>query len=189
MGGLCRPAGAKGKSGKGDVTILRTARLVLRPARMSDVADLHGVFGDPAAMQYWSTLPHATVQETEDRVAAMIAAPSAESADFVIEMGGRVVGKAGFWRLPEIGYILHRDVWGQGVATEALTALLDHAFAERALDTAIADVDPRNAGSIRLLEKLGFRETHRARNTYFIGEVWTDSVYFAMQQNDWRQRR
>ena len=171
------------------MTILKTPRLLLRPARLSDVADLHAVLSNPAAMTYWSTLPHQTLQETEDWVAKMIAAPADDSADFVIEMAGRVVGKAGFWRFPEIGYILHPDVWGQGIAAEALTVLLDHAFAERGLDKAIADVDPRNTGSIRLLEKLGFRETHRAANTYFIGEVWMDSVYFALQRGDWRQRR
>mgnify|MGYP003347797219 CR=1 FL=1 len=50
------------------------------------------------------------------------------------------------------------------------------------------DVDPRNKASIRLLERLGFAETHRAARTWLVGEEWCDSVYFALTREDWDQR-
>lgn len=55
---------------------------------------------------------------------AMIAAAPEESDDYVVEHQGRVIGKAGCWRLPEVGYILHPDYWGQGLAREALAAVI-----------------------------------------------------------------
>jgi len=165
------------------VTILRTERLLLRRARPDDVESLHAIMSDRRAMRYWSTTPHATLDETRDWVANMVAAPAAESDDFVIELDGRLIGKAGCWRLPEIGYILHPDHWGKGYAREAMTAAIAHLFAARGLEKITADVDPRNAPSIGLLRRLGFTETHRAKGTWQVGNELCDSVYFALGRN------
>ena len=54
--------------------------------------------------------------------------------------------------------ILRRDQWGRGLAHEALTALLGHAFSMGGISTGWkADIDPRNARSIRSVERLGFK--------------------------------
>lgn len=171
--------------------MIRTERLLLRPARPDDVDAMHEVLGNPLAMRHWSTLPHAERADTERWVQAMIEAHDrGDSADdCVVEVGGRVVGKAGFWRDPELGYILHPDVWGRGYAREALTALLDRAFSMRRLPRAVADVDPENTASIRLLERLGFHETGRAERTFCIGGVWHDSVFFGLDAATWWARR
>lgn len=159
---------------------LVTERLRLRRARPGDLDDLHAVFSHPAAMRYWSRPPHVEVQQTRDFLENMIGAPADESDDFVVEYQGRAIGKAGCWRLPKVGYILHPDHWGQGLATEALGAVLGHVFANWPVEAIKADVDPRNEGSLRLLAKLGFVETHRAARTWLVGEEWCDSVYLAL---------
>lgn len=164
------------------MTTLTTARLVLRRARPDDLSAMHAVFSDPRATAYWSTLPYETLAQTAAHVDSMT---SPDGDEFIVELEGRVIGKAGSWKLPEIGYILHPDVWGRGIATEALTAVIDHLFASHAVPALIADVDPRNAASVRVLEKLGFAETHRASNTYCIGGVWSDSVYLSLAREDW----
>jgi RimJ/RimL family protein N-acetyltransferase len=162
------------------VTILRTERLLLRPARLDDVDAFHIILGDPRAMRYWSTPPHATLDETREWVAAMVERSLEPCRDFVIEMEGRLIGKAGCFKLPDIGYILHPDVWGRGYAHEAMAAVIAHIFATNDLERITADVDPRNAGSIALLLRLGFAETHRARGTWQVGDELCDSVYFAL---------
>lgn len=162
------------------MTELVTPRLRLRRARADDLDDLHAVFSDPAAMRYWSRPPHTELEQTREFLDNMIAAPPDLSDDFVVEHQGRAIGKAGCWRLPEVGYILHPDHWGQGLATEALTAVIGHVFATREIDAIKADVDPRNEGSLRLLARLGFVETHRAKRTWLVGEEWCDSVYLAL---------
>lgn len=162
--------------------MIDTPRLRLRRARMQDLDDLYAVFSDPRAMRYWDTLPHDDIAGTRRWLAGMIASGPPESDDFVVERGGRVIGKAGCWKLGEIGFILHPDHWGQGLATEALRAAIPHCFASLQMDRMEADVDPRNAAALRLLGKLGFRETGRARRTYLVGDAWCDSVYLALDR-------
>ena len=157
-----------------------TPRLRLRRARAGDLQALHEVYSQPRAMRYWSTPPHLDLEQTRVWLDSMIQAPPDSSDDYVIEHDGRVIGKAGCWRVPEIGYILHPDAWGQGLAREALTAVIDHAFAGFPIPAIIADVDPRNAASLRLLGRLGFLETHRAARTWLVGDEWCDSVYLAL---------
>ena len=134
-------------------------------------------------MRYWSTLPHAEIGETRDWLAGMIAAPPALSDDFVVEHRGQVIGKAGCFRLPEIGFIFHPSAWGQGFAREALSAVIDRVFERFPLDAIEADVDPRNAASLRLLGRLGFRETGRAERTYKLGAEWCDSIYLSLARS------
>jgi ribosomal-protein-alanine N-acetyltransferase len=164
------------------MTEIMTARLRLRRALLEDADPLHEVFGDARAMRYWSTPPHAGLEETRRFVQAMVEAPEEISDDFVIELDGRPVGKAGCWRLPEVGYILHPDLWGRGLAREALEAVIERMFAVRAQDVLTADVDPRNVRSLALLLHLGFRETHRAARTWRVGDEWCDSVYLRLDR-------
>jgi ribosomal-protein-alanine N-acetyltransferase len=156
---------------------LVTPRLKLRRARADDLGALHAVLSHPDAMRYWSTAPHGDIEQTRAWLADMIAALPGESDDFVVEFEGRVIGKAGCWRIPEIGFILHPDAWGQGLAREAVAAAIDHAFAAFPIATILADVDPRNAASLALLAALGFKEAGRARRTFKIAGEWFDSVY------------
>jgi RimJ/RimL family protein N-acetyltransferase len=161
---------------------IRTQRLLLRRARAADLEDMHAVLSDSRAMRFWSTLPHTTLGQTGEWLDRMISASPAESDDFVVEHEGRVIGKAGCWRLPEIGFILHPDHWGQGLAREALAAVIEHVFERRAIQEITADVDPRNEASLRLLRRLGFGKTGTASRTYFTGGEWCDSVYLALRR-------
>jgi RimJ/RimL family protein N-acetyltransferase len=114
----------------------------------------------------------------------MIDIPAGEGEDFVVEHEGRVVGKAGLYRFPEIGYILHPDVWRRGFAREALGAVVRRAFDVHELPEILADVDPDNAASLAVLGRLGFRETGRKERTLLIGGRWCDSVYLQLKQGD-----
>ena len=156
-----------------------TSRLRLRRARIDDLDAMHAVLSHPQAMRYWSTPPHRDLDQTLEWLEGMIGAAPEESDDYVVEHQGRIIGKAGCWRVPEIGYILHPDAWGQGLAHEALTAVIAKVFATFPAGAIRADVDPRNAASLKLLGRLGFVETHRAARTWLVGEEWCDSVYLA----------
>ncbi|QTN19114.1 GNAT family N-acetyltransferase [Brevundimonas sp. AJA228-03] len=165
-----------------------TPRLTLRPAGPDDLEPMHAVLSDPRAVQWWSTPPHETLDQTRGWLEAMISA-NGSGLDFLIELEGRVVGKAGFYAPPDVGYILHPDVWGRGLATEAVGAVLDRLFETTDHAMATADVDPANAASIRLLEKLGFLRTGFAENTWNVGGVWKDSFYYALSREAWSRRR
>jgi RimJ/RimL family protein N-acetyltransferase len=162
------------------VTGIRTARLTLRRARIDDLDSIHAVLSNKEAMRFWSTLPHATIEESRIWLRSMIDAPPDLSDDYVVEHEGRVIGKAGCWRLPDIGFILHPDYWGRGLAREALQAVIPEVFSRFPVAALTADVDPRNAASLALLKSLGFVETGRAKGTWDLGGELCDSVYLAL---------
>ncbi len=162
--------------------MLDTARLRLRRARMEDADDLFEVFADPRAMRYWDSLPHVEIGQTRRWLAGMVAFSPDETDDFVVEHEGRVIGKAGCWRMGEIGFILRSDHWGRGLGSEALGAVIPHVFASLDIARLDADVDPRNAAALRLLEKHGFVEVGRAQRTFLVGDEWCDSVYLALER-------
>lgn len=163
---------------------ISTKRLLLRSARIDDLGFLHAIFSNRAAMEYWSSPPHSTVAETVGIFQDMVGTFDSEGADFVVEYEGSVIGKVGFWRFPEIGYIFHPSCWRSGFATEAVSAAIEYGFIQKKLPEIVADVDPRNIGSIRLLEKLGFQETHRETETTLVGDVWCDSAYFSLKRSN-----
>ena len=163
------------------MTELVTKRLVLRRAREGDLAELHDAMRRPEAMRYWSTPEHETLEETRVWLQRMLH-PAHPSDDFVITLAGRVIGKAGSWKLPEVGYLIHPDHWGKGYATEAMTAVIAHLFATHDMDRLVAEVDPRNAASLGLLTKLGFVETHREERTMQWRDEWCDSVYLELKR-------
>jgi RimJ/RimL family protein N-acetyltransferase len=151
----------------------------LRRARLSDLDEVHALLSDPRLMRYWATPEHESIEQTRAWLAAMVTAGD-ESDDFLIEYRGRVVGKAGAWRLPEIGFLLAHDLHGRGLMREALEAVIAHLFATHPLERITAEADPRNVASIGLLTRLGFRETHRAERTLLWRDEWCDSVYFEL---------
>ena len=161
---------------------LLTPRLRLRRAEASDLAAFHAILSHPVAMRYWSTLPHTSLDQTRAWLDGMIGAPPETSDDFVVEFEGRVVGKAGFYRLPEVGFILHPAVWGLGLAREAVSAVIARAFERFDLAEVVADVDPRNAASLALLKGMGFQQTGYAERTFQLGAEWCDSVYLALRR-------
>lgn len=163
---------------------IRTERLLLRPARPTDVDGMHAIFSDAETMAHWSTAPHQDRGQTEAWINLMLDAQAAgPMLDFIIEKDGETVGKIGFWRPPELGYILRRDLWGRGFVTEALSAVIRAAFETGGFDEIRAEVDPNNIASVRVLEKQGFERTGFAERTLEIGGVWFDSVYYALQRD------
>ena len=158
---------------------IRTERLILRRACMGDVAAMHVIMSDPIAMRFWSTPPHAELDDTRRWIESMVEDNPAERDDFIVTIGGRLIGKLGAWRLPEIGFLLDPAQWGRGYASEALAAYIARRrnFGSTELT---ADVDPRNNASIRLLERAGFAESGRASGTWQVGDELCDSLYFKL---------
>ena len=169
--------------------MIETARLLLRPVRVADdFAAMHAIMSQARAMAYWSTPPHDSENQTREWLANMALIEPALGEDFIVEFDGRIIGKAGFYRFPDIGYMLDPAVWGQGLGREAVGAVIARGFAVHGLPRVTADVDPRNKASMRLPEKQGFTETHRQERTWLVGDMWCDSVYYELNREQWDQR-
>ena len=142
---------------------------------------MHAIMSDPQAMRYWSSPPHPDLETTRAWLASMIEAQS--GGNFIVELEGKCIGKLGCWRWPEVGYLLSRDCWGKGYATEALTAFVAYAFAGFT-NHLTADVDPRNAASLDVLARAGFHVTGHGEKTWHVADEWCDSVYLRLDRPD-----
>jgi RimJ/RimL family protein N-acetyltransferase len=162
--------------------ILETERLVLRRMMRYDAPALHTMLSDPETMRYWSTPPHPTIAETEAWVAEGLGAMArGDGHDFVVLESDRLIGRVAFWMGNEIGFLFSRAVWGKGYAQEAMNAVLRYGFDQLGFKSVRADVDPENARSLKLLERVGFQRTGFAEKTFKIGERWVDSVYLELR--------
>lgn len=167
-----------GKSMHGRAAQVELKRLTMRRARSSDLDAIHEIMSDPETMRYWSTLPHESRKQTAAWLQGMIDSDPEQGDEFVLEYMGKVIGKLGAWRLPEIGFFLHRSYWGKGLAGEALSGFIAYMIS-RGVPLLTVDVDPLNLASLKLLTSNGFRETGRAQATFVVGDRICDSVYLA----------
>ena len=110
---------------------------------------------------------------------------------FAIETGGRLVGQMhlfgiawGSLRSASAGYWVAESVAGQGIAPFALAAACDHAFLVLGLHRVEVNIRPENAASLRVVEKLGFREEGLRRRYLHIDGQWCDHRSFAMTTED-----
>lgn len=158
--------------------MLKTKRFTLREPLQRDLAPMHEVYSDPLAMKYWSTAPHEDIAITQDLLDRRIKAWAAAPLNFQIDHDGQYIGNAGNFRDMEIGFMLKPACWRRGVLTEAMGTIIPYLFETTDFPKLTAEADPNNAASVGLLNSLGFKETHRAKDTLCINGTWFDSVYF-----------
>jgi len=92
-------------------------------------------------------------------------------------------------RQAEIGFTLAQQHQGRGYATEAARALLGYLFAQRSKHRVTACCDPRNAASVRVLERLGMRREGHLRESTWAGGEWTDDLLYAVLDHEWPAAR
>jgi RimJ/RimL family protein N-acetyltransferase len=89
----------------------------------------------------------------------------------------------------ELGWTFDTAHQGQGLATEAASALMAHAFGARKLHRLYAITDPRHERSWKLMLRLGMRqEAHMRENLWFKG-AWADDVIYAILEREWAAGR
>lgn len=127
-------------------------------------------------MRYWDSPPHRTPADTE-ALHAKLSLPG-ERRYFVWELSGTIIGTGGIHISDELGFILHPDHWGQGLAREGAEAAIAHFWATTDAPRITAEADPKNLASVGLLTRLGFHATGFRRDAICVDGHWSDSVYF-----------
>ena len=92
----------------------------------------------------------------------------------------------GAWQNATIGYFVDQEHNGRGIATQAVKDAVRFAFKDIGLHRVQAGVMPRNIGSIRVLEKAGFRFEGLSPRYLQINGVWEDHNMYAITLEDWR---
>ena len=88
-------------------------------------------------------------------------------------------------RQAEIGYTIASAHQGNGYGTETVRTLLGYLFSVRGKHRVTASCDPRNAASIRVLERVGMRREGHLRESLWFGGEWADDLLFAMLDGEW----
>ena len=144
---------------------IESRRLLLRIVRREDLAALMSVNGDPLVTDFLPYETWASLADAEawfERMQTLQSGGTALQFVIVDKASQRAIGTCLLFRheensqRAELGYVLGRAFWRQGVMAEALRALLSAAFTTMALRRIEAEVNPANTASTRLLEAIGF---------------------------------
>jgi RimJ/RimL family protein N-acetyltransferase len=174
---------------------LQTGRLLLRDFTPEDVAAVQVLDSDPELARYRGGRP-----ATEDDTRAFIARtqqwlqeqPRPIYAFAIMLLAPeRMIGVIGLILSPpdlgaaELWYRLSREHWKQGYTTEAAACVLSFGFTDLRLHRIFALCQPDNAGSWRVMEKIGMRYEGRLREDFPNSDgTWRDRVLYAILQHE-----
>lgn len=153
---------------------IQTQRLVLRPWTQSDLEDFYEYARVDGVGQMAGWLPHASVEVSQAILNSFIE----HNNVFAIAHNGKVIGSLGIEkyneeRYPElaslqgreIGYVLSKKYWGNGLMPEAVRAVIDYLFTEIGLDFVMCAHFVWNKQSARVIEKCGFQYLSACEHT------------------------
>ena len=171
--------------------ILTTPRLVLRQFGPEDFAPFADLCADAEVMRYLGFGNTLSREESWRTLATMIGHWRLRGYGnwAVVEREtDTMIGRIGFWNPEgwpgfELGWVISRDRWGRGYATEGAKAALDHAFSTLGQSRVISLIRPDNIRSIRVAEKLG--ETYQETIELFGQEA----TVYAITVDHWDQQQ
>ena len=168
---------------------LRSERLLLRPFRFDDVDDVFAYATDPEWGRHLPVPVPYTRPDAEEFVARCILADPENRLEWAVVHEGTVSGGVTLiTQLPgtaELGYSIARPLWGQGLTTEGAQAVIAYGFEELGLTRIQAYADIRNAGSWRVMEKLGMQREGLLRSNRVVHGERTDDVIYALLREEW----
>lgn len=175
---------------------LETERLVLREFEEGDWADVLAYQSDPRYLEYYPW----TERSPEDAQAFVrtfvLQQHERPRTKFqlavALKSDGQLIGNCGIRkgapdaREADIGFELSPHHWGEGYATEAVRAIVHLGFTELGLHRIWSWCIADNAGSARVLERLGMRLEGRLKEKEHFKDRWWDTLLFAILESEWR---
>jgi RimJ/RimL family protein N-acetyltransferase len=145
------------------IPVLATGRLVLRAPRAADAKAIASLINDRRIAENTARIPHPYSLADAHGFLARVNHDPSEPTLVIALADGTIIGGCGICVLsggePELGYWIGVPYWGRGYATEAVRALLDHAFGELGRERLLGRARVSNPASRRVLEKCGFQWT------------------------------
>ncbi len=172
----------------------QTERLLLRPFRYGDEADLLAYRHSAEVCRYIPTDPLTPETITEfiaERKNWTKVVADGDKIVLAIELAGRVIGdvlvRTGrlLDRQAEIGWVLSPEFQHHGYATEAARELAVMSFSELGMHRVWAQLDPRNLPSARVCERLGMRREGHLREEMWLKGQWCDAWIYAVLESEW----
>ena len=167
--------------------ILKTQRLTLKPQTANDATALFAILNDAEAMRFWSRAPITRLAVVEDLICEQQTAMANgvcqywtawEDTDAIGSLDLSLIrdGSA------ELGFLLRRDRWGQGLASEAAAAVAAHALGPLGLMRLASAIQAENLAAARVLEKTGFALIDRRQVTIASGQS-RDCAFYLLRRD------
>ena len=147
--------------------ILETDRLILRAWKECDLNDFFEYASVDGVGQMAGWQPHKNMEESKFVLDMFIR--EGKTFAVVLKENNKAIGSVGIEKLSteidsyenmtgrELGYVLNKDYWGQGLMPEAVKAVINYCFEEGNCDYMLCSCSPQNTQSARVIEKCGFR--------------------------------
>ncbi len=176
---------------------LETKRLIIRPITIDDRNEIFNYRRDKETNKFQGWIPE-NLEDVEvfiQKTSAQINEPNTWFQMVIVDKETqRIVGDIGIHFMDsdskqvEIGFTLSKDFQNRGFATESLKKVIDYLFNDLNKHRIIASIDPDNAKSIRLVERIGFRKEAHFVESLLINGKWVDDLIYALLEKDWRKR-
>jgi [ribosomal protein S5]-alanine N-acetyltransferase len=174
---------------------LTSQRLKLRLIQISDLQSIHNLHSIPETDEYNTLGIPKDIDETNCIIETWILdheEREIQNYTFAVELNenskfiGLIALKLGKkkYRNAEVWYKLRSDNWGNGFGTEALSVLISYGFDQLNLHRIEAGCAVDNAGSIKVLEKVGMTREGRKRKVLPLKNGWSDNFIYAILESD-----
>lgn len=172
--------------------MIETQRTKLRPLKLSDKEDLYHYRSDAETNKYQNWVPEnleEVVQYIETNPTEFNVVGTWFQLAIVEKETDKVIGDIGVHFIDdqqvELGVTLSKAKQGKGLATESMKGIVTYLFKELKKHRIVTSIDPRNASSLNLMKRLGFRkEGHFKESLFFKGE-WVDDIVYAILRKEW----
>lgn len=175
-------------------TPIQTVRLHLRPLTFQDADVMFSTWAtDMDVVRYLSWRPHTSVEETRRILSYWVSNyPDPKFYIWGIQLAtGRLIGTISIHSISdsfergEVGYALAKAYWGKGYASEALQAILNHAFSTIGFNRIEAHHSIENPASGRVMEKCGMQKEGLLRQYYRSNAGFQDALIYSILKRDW----
>ncbi len=179
--------------------ILETPRLVLRPFRLEDAADMyHNWASDPEVTKFLTWPAHAELAVSQAVLAEWVAAyktPDYYQWAIVPKELGQPIGSISVVQpiddqiqAAHVGYCIGRPWWHQGYTSEAFSAVIAFLFDQVGVNRVESRHDPRNPNSGLVMQKCGLRYEGILRQTDRNNQGICDAVWYGLLRREYSRR-
>jgi [ribosomal protein S5]-alanine N-acetyltransferase len=178
--------------------IIETGRLMLREVHPADAPDMLTYLSDKKVIQHMGLPPFQSVQEVHGEIdwyKEIREDGSGIRWGITLKDDGKVIGSCGFLNFhpkhfrAEVGFELNREYWGQGIAGEALDAVVNHGFTHLNLERIEALIIPDNDASRKLVEKKGFHREGLLRHYENTCGQFDDLLMYSLLKGENKEKR
>lgn len=182
-----------------DLPTLETKRLLLRKYKKEDMDDLYEYASDEEVTRYLTFETYKNMEDANQYIQTLLEKyrNGNEVSPWAIEwkQNHKMIGSIGInqWDIEnyyiQIGYVLNKKYWNQGIMTEALKTVIDFAFKNMNIERIELTHDVRNIGSGKVMLKNGLKQEGILRKSKYIKGEFIDCSYYSILREEYESQK